>query len=84
MGVFDCCAAAITGYFDVFDRAEAAVTDIEKKLPPIQYHAPTTFRPDLVGHFFDPAEEERLRLDYAVGLIREACQIAQEVLEGIE
>lgn len=84
MGVFDAATWAIKGHSDVFDRAISAIEDIEGMLPPVEYHSTVDRTGGGPGHFYDPAEEEWRRLNYAIGLVRYACQIAQEVLGGIE
>lgn len=79
MGVFNCAARVIRGHFDVFDRAIGLIEDIERHLPPVEYHACTDSRGQGPGHFYDPAEAERLELAIAKAMIARACQIAQEV-----
>lgn len=84
MGVLECGVMAMTGFFDVFDRAVAAIEHIEGLLMeeeiPTQLHVPTPMNPDMPAHIFDMKAEMQADLTRAKEMVVEACQIAQTVM----
>jgi len=87
MGVLECGAMAMKGYFDVFDRAIGAIEHIEKLLEetevPVEFHAHRV-SPDgereVKAHFVDQKGEWQAQLASAKEMVAEACQIAQNVM----
>lgn len=84
MGVLECGAMAIRGFFDVFDRTIGAIEHIEGLLVeqelPTQLHVPTPMNPDMPAHISDPKGEMQADLGRAKEMVAEACQIAQNVM----
>jgi len=84
MAPLDCCAMAIAGHFDVFDRATGVIEYIEELLAeqeiPTQLHVPTAMNPDMPTHIFDLKAECQADLVRAKEMIAEACRIAQNVV----
>ena len=84
MGVLECGAMVMRGYFDVFDRTIGAIEHIEGMLErediPTQFHVPTLMNPDMPAHIFDRKGEMQADLKRAKEMVAEACQIAQNVL----
>ena len=90
MGVLDCGAMVIRGYFDVFDEAASRIEDIEKLLEeailPVEFHPEREMldgEHKVVAHFHDPGGEMRADLERAKEMISDACQIAQNVMGKI-
>lgn len=90
MGVLECGAMAMRGYFDVFDQAIAAIEHIEHVLDkedvPIEFHPEKeTFDGEqkCEAHFFDPKGEWQADLKRAKDMVNEACQIAQNTMAAI-
>ena len=87
MGVLECGAMTIRGYWDCFDRTIGAIEYIEELLAkedlPTQLHVPTPENPDMPAHIFDPKGEMQADLSRAKEMIAEACQIAQNVMSEI-
>lgn len=87
MGVLECCAMTIKGYWDVFDRAVGAIEHVEGLLAerdiPTQLHVPTPMNPDMPPHLSDPKGEMLADLERAKEMVAEACRITQEVMGGM-
>lgn len=87
MGVLECGAMAMKGYFDVFDRAIGAIEHIEglleKQKIPIELHvaqAHADGEHETPTHFLDRKGEMQAELASAKEMIAGACQIAQNVM----
>ena len=87
MGVLECGAMAMRGFFDVFDRATGAIEHIEELLArqeiQVEFH-PRRVSPDgekeVKAHLVDRKGEWEDDLKRAKEMIAEACQIAQNVM----
>ena len=90
MSIMGTAAVVIGGAFDAFDRASGIADHLLETMDKleklgeldmdIEFHAPTLLTD---AHLFDPAAEARLQLMHAKELIREACDICQNISAAI-
>jgi hypothetical protein len=84
---------SITGAFDKFDRAISVIDHAEHLLDeaemPVEYHKPKKtlagelFQAEQPGHFFDPKDKLRKKLERARQKIRESELLTQKTINKI-